>query len=43
MGIAYDDIVGRYFRAGNVVKYPSLYRHGGCGGEVEVEKVVFDK
>ena len=34
-------IVGRYFRAGNVVKYPSLYIHGGCGGKLEVERVAF--
>ena len=32
-------IVGRYFRAGKVVKYPQFYHCADCGGKLKVEQL----
>jgi predicted SprT family Zn-dependent metalloprotease len=34
-----NQIVGRYFRAGKVVKYPQFYSCGHCGGQLKVEQL----
>ena len=32
-------IVGQYFRAGKVVKYPQFYHCANCGGDIKVEQL----
>ena len=34
-----NKIVGKYFRAGKVVKYPQFYSCAECGGKIKVEQL----